>query len=221
MAGKNLFRFDSNEKQKKYFKASLVFLVALFLGVLIYTTINMILNADKTATIEILVAPSDARVEIDGREFPTKATIRIKPGTYAVKIEKDGFIAFNGSIKANANDISYLYEYLNEENENGTYYKDNEKESLRTQEISDKKADLFHEKYNGTDQIWNVTPYDDYASGYKIYAEKDDAGKITVNIYLYTCSADRLEKLKGYAHEYLEEKKIDLKNYTVKYSSCA
>ena len=221
MAGKNLFRFDSNEKQKKYFKISLVFFIALLLGVLIYSTVNMIVNADKTATIEVLIAPSDAKVEIDGRIFNTKETIRIRPGTYAVKIEKNGFISFNGSIKANADETSYLYEFLNETDENGTYYKDHEKDSLRAQEISDKKTDLFHEKYNGTDQIWNVTPYDDYASGYKIYAEKDTAGKITINIYLYTCSEDRLEKLKNNALDYLEEKKINLNNYAIKYSSCS
>ena len=234
MAGKNLFRFDSNKRQKKILKYSLIFMVALFLGALIYSTIEMIINHDKTATIEILIAPSDAKVEIDGRTFPTKSTIKIRPGTYAVKIEKDGFISFNGSIKANADETSYLYEFLNEENENGTYYKDNEQDSLRAQQISDKKADLFHENYNGTDQIWNITPYDDYASGYKIWAEKGsnesnlpsvsgntNSDKITINIYLYTCSDDRLAKLKQSALDYLEEKKIKIENYTIKYSNCS
>ena len=220
MAGKSLFRFNPNKKQKKILKISLIFLVIVFVGIIIYSTIYLIVNADKTANIEILVAPSDAIILIDGQQYPTDTTIKIKPGTYGVKIEKDGFISYNGSIKTTANNTSYLYEYLNESNENGTFYQDNEKENARTQQISDKISDLFHEVYNGTDNIWNVTPYDDYASGYKIYAEKDENGKIIVNIYLYTCSQDRVEKLKNNALEYLEEKAINTNNYTINYSSC-
>lgn len=217
---KSLFRFESNEKQKKIVRGTAIFIIIAFIGLVIYSVINLIVNADKTATIKILVAPSDATVLIDGREYPTDRTIKIEPGTYAVKIEKAGFIAFNGSIKADANATSYLYEYLNEEDENGTYYKDNENELYRAQRISDKKADIFQENYTGTDNIWNVTPYDDYPSGYKIYAEKDEAGSVIINVYLYTCDNSRVEKLKKKALEYLEEKKINTNNYIMRYSNC-
>ena len=217
----NIFRFNSNEKQKKFFKASVIFFIAVFIGILIYSIIHLIVNVDKTATIKILVAPSDATVIIDGKTVKTEGDLKIEPGTYAVKIEKTGFISYNGSIEAIADNISYLYEYLNEEDENGTFYQDNEKEASRTQHISDKKADLFHESYTGTDNIWNITPYNDYKAGYKIFAEKSEEGKILVTIYLYTCQNDRLEKLKKSALEYLEENKIDLKKYEIKYSSCA
>lgn len=217
---RRLFRFDSNEKQKKIVRGTAIFIIVAFIGLVIYSVINLIVNADKTATIKILVAPSDATVTIDGRNYPTDRTIKIEPGTYAVKIEKDGFIPFNGSIKADADTTAYLYEYLNEENENGTYYKDNEHELSRTQRIADKKADIFQENYTGSDDIWNVTPYDDYPSGYKIYAEKEENGSVIVNIYLYTCDNSRVEKLKKKALEYLEEKKIDLNKYIVRYSNC-
>ena len=217
---RRLFRFDSNEKQKKIVRGTAFFIIIAFIGLVIYSVINLIVNADKTATIKILVAPSDATVIIDGRNYPTDRTIKIEPGTYAVKIEKEGFISFNGSIKADADATAYLYEYLNEENENGTYYKDNEQELSRTQRIADKKADIFQENYTGSDNIWNVTPYDDYPSGYKIYAEKEENGSVIVNIYLYTCDNSRVEKLKKKALEYLEEKKIDLNKYIVRYSNC-
>lgn len=217
---KDLFRFNSNNRQKKIIRASIVFIICLFMGIIIYSIVNLIVNHDKTATIEVLVAPSDSTLKIDGRIFPTDTTIKIKPGTYAVKIEKDGFTAYNGSITANNNETSYIFEYLNETDENGTYYKDNEKEAARAQQISDKIADIFHTNYTGTDEIWNVTPYDDYPSGYKIYAEKDSSGNILLNIYLYTCDNTKVEKLKSKAIEYLEEKKIDTSKYTIKYSSC-
>ncbi len=217
---KNLFRFESNEKQKKIVRWTGILIVLAFIGITVYSVVDLIVNADKTATIEVLVAPSDAKLIIDGRIFPTDTTIKIKPGVYSVKIEKDGFISYNGSIKANDGETAYVYEYLNESSEDGTYYKDNEKEAARAQKISDKIADIFQQNYTGTDNIWNVTPYDDYPSGYKIYAEKEESGNIDINIYLYTCDNSRIEKLKAKAKEYLEEKKIDLTKYTVKYSSC-
>ncbi len=222
MAKKDLFRFNKEEtKKKKAIKGTIIFIVAALIGILIYSVTIMIINKDKTATIEVLVAPTDAEVRIDGKVFPTKATVKIEPGTYAVQIKKDGFIEFNGTIQANADETAYLYEFLNETNENGTFYKDNEKEAGRAQEISDKKSDIFHENYTGTDNIWNVTPYDNYPAGYKIYAEKSkDEKNIIVNIYLYTCDSSRVDKLKEKAREYLNENKINLEKYQVKYSSC-
>lgn len=219
---KDLFRFDKDEtKQRKALRATIIALLIALIGILIYSLAFIIINRDKTATIEILVAPSDAEVRIDGDIYPTKATIRIEPGTYAVQIKKDGFINYNGAITANADETAYLYEFLNEEGENNTYYTDNEQEAGRAQEIADKKSDIFHENYTGTDQIWNVTPYDNYPGGYKIYADKDKSGKTIINIYLYTCSDDRVNKLKEKAQEYLEEQKINLEKYTVKYKSCS
>ena len=220
MKKENLFRFDSNTKQKKFVKYSLIFLIAVFIGIFIYSTASLIINADKTATIEVLVAPSDSTLTIDGRNFPTKTTIRIKPGTYSVKIEKDGFISYNNSITAEDKRTVYLYEYLNEEDENGTFYQNNEEENQRTQQIYNKKADLFHEEYTGTDNIWNITPYDNYNQGYRIFAEKDDNKKILVNIYLYTCSDSKIEDLKTKALNYLKENNINPENYVIEYSSC-
>ena len=219
---KDLFRFDKEEsKKKKALRGTIIFLIAVLVGVTLYSLTSIIINRDKTATIEILVAPTDAEVRIDGRIFPTKATVKIEPGTYAVQIKKDNFIEFNGSIIAKANETAYIYEFLNETDKNGTFYKDNEKEAGRAQEISDKKSDIFHEDYNGTDQIWNVTPYDNYPGGYKIYAEKNKKGNIIVNVYLYTCDDSRVEKLKEKAKEYLEEQKIDLEKYSINYKSCS
>ena len=105
----NIFRFESNEKQKKLVRLTAVFIITAFIGIVIYSIVHLIINADKTATIEVLVAPSDSVLTIDGKVFPTDTKIRIKPGTYAVKIEKDGFISYNGSIKASDGEISYLY----------------------------------------------------------------------------------------------------------------
>jgi len=219
MDRKSFFRANSNEKQKKFFKVSIIILILIFFGIIIFSIINFFLNIDKTSEIKILVAPSDAIVKINGEIYPTNTTIKVVPGTYDVKIDKTGFISYHNSITANANETAYLYEYLNEEDENGTFYKDNEKEAGIAQRISDFRADKFHEDYTGTDPIWGVTPYSSYQEGIKISAEKSGS-KVKLNVYLYTCLDDEVQKLKQKALNYLEENNINLKNYDISYSNC-
>ncbi|MBQ6486417.1 PEGA domain-containing protein [Candidatus Saccharibacteria bacterium] len=219
MTDTSLFRFNSNEKQKRIFRYSIISFIIIFLGIIIFFVVNTIINIDKTSEIRILVAPSDSTVTIDGNTYKTDSTIKIKPGTYNVKIEKPGFISYHGSIKANDSETSYLYEYLNEENENGTFYKDNEKENLIAQRISDLNADIFHQNYTGTDPIWNITPYYNYKEGLKITAEKEN-DNIIIKTYLLTCIDEDIPNLKQKALSYLEENKINLKNYTIKFSNC-
>lgn len=216
---KGLFRADSSEKQKKIFKASIIIFIITAIALIIFLTVNFFLNIDKTSELKILVAPSDSIVTIDGKIYSTDTTIKLVPGTYDVKIEKSGFIQYHNSIEAKANETYYLYEYLNEENENGDFYRNNEKEAGIAQRISDFKADKLHEIYTGSDPIWGVTPYYSYKEGIKITAKKED-NKTKVNIYLYTCTDTEISKLKQKAINYLEENNIDLKNYEVSYSNC-
>ena len=216
---KSFFRADSNEKQKKIFKASIVGLAIIFILIIIFVIVNHILNIDKTSEIKILVAPSNAIVTIDGQIYKTDTTIKIKPGIYNVKIDRTGFISFHTSIEAKADETTYLYEYLSEEDSDGTYYKDNEKEAGIAQRISDFKADAFHENYTGSDPIWGVTPYYSYKEGIKITAEKDGS-KTKIKVYLYTCIEDEISKLRQKAVDYLEENNINLSNYEITYSNC-
>ena len=218
---KSLFRFNSNNKQKKFFKASLVFFISLFIGFVVYSVTKYIINIDKTATIEVLVAPSDATLIIDNREFPTKATIKIKPGIYSVEIKKDGFVNYTGEINAIANQTVYLYEYLKDKDGNTNVSDENSEDALRIQQINDTTDELYYKAFVGDDPIWNITPINDYSSGYRISAEKNEENKTVINIFLYTCSKDRTEKLKQGALEYLKENKIDLNNYIIKYSNCS
>ena len=207
-----------NKKTK--LKIALISLFLILFGIIIYSITMLYINRDKTATVDILVAPTDAEVWINGELYPTKKTFKIEPGTYSVKIKKDGFIEYNNQITASSEETAYIYEYLNEENQDGTFYKDNPDEAGRAQEISDKIADIFHKDYNGTDKIWNITPYDNYPGGYKIYAEKENDDNIVVTVYLYTCDNSRTKKLKEKAIGYLKENNIELEKYTIKYKSC-
>ena len=216
----SLFGFTSNEKQKRIVRYSLLFVAIIFIGIIIFFIIDTILNIDKTSSIRILVAPSDSTVTIDGNRYGTNTTIRIQPGSHDVKIEKPGFVAYHNSIDAKDGETAYLYEYLNEENEDGTFYKDNEREASIAQHVSDLKADLFHQNYNGTDPIWNVTPYYNYKEGIKITAQKTENDSVAIDVYLLTCIDEDIPNLKQKALDYFEENKINLKNYTINYRNC-
>ena len=222
MEKRSYFRADSEGKRKKFFKFSLIGAIAIFIGIIIFAIVNFIINIDKTAEIKILVAPSDSIVTIDGKKYSTDTTIRVIPGTYDVKIEKSGFISYHNSITASSGETTYLYEYLNEEGSNGTYYSSNEREAGIAQRISDFRADKYHEEYTGSDPIWGVTPYYSYSEGIKISASKasDDSNEVEIEVYLYTCVDSEVSTLKQKAIDYLNNNGINLEKYEVKYSNC-
>lgn len=219
MEKRSFFRANSNEKQQKIFKASIVGMIIIFILIIVFTVVNYFANIDKTSEIKILVAPSTSIVTIGGETYSTDTTIRVKPGTYDVKIEKTGFVSYHSALTAKANETTYLYEYLNEEGDSRTFYRENEKEAGIAQRISDFKADRFQENYTGTDPIWGITPYYSYKEGIKITAEKN-GDKTKISVYLYTCVEDEISKLRQKAVNYLEENNINLSDYEVMYSNC-
>lgn len=207
---------DSDQKKRKYFKLTIFGIAAIIFGFLVFISIDTIINHDKTANIKIVVAPASATVKIGDETYNTNTTIRIKPGTYEVSIEKDGFKPYKNTIEAKQYETSYLYEYLEEKDENGTYYQNNDYNLV--QQISDFKNDLTRETYTNSDPIWNITPYYSYEKGIKITADKAEDGKILIHVRFQTCLDSNIETLKNAAEEYLKYHNIDLKNYTIDYA---
>lgn len=179
MENRDLFKFNPSEKQKKIIKGLFVAFIIIFAIILFTAGLSKIMNRDKTATVKILVAPTDAIVQIGGETYGTDKEVKLTPGDYNIFIKKDGFNNYSTKITLKKDDTYNLYEYLTQTDENGTFYKDNLRESSRAQEISDRNADLNNAKFNGTDPIWNITPYENYKQGIKITAEL--AGNTTGN----------------------------------------
>ena len=219
-----LFSFNSSEeKQRASIKRLGIGLIFIIILIIVISVAYLIINKDKTASIEILVAPSSAAVKIGEGNFNTNTTIKIKPGTYEVKISKDGFVEYTGEIEAKDGETSYLYEFLTPNDDNKNYYKNNESEYSLIQTISDRKDAVYLDGLiSGSDKIFSITPYNNYDGGYKINTSTDEeSNKTIIKIYLYTCGeTPQLEEFKNNALDYLKKNSIDLDKYIIEYSNC-
>lgn len=209
----------NDNQRKKLIKGFVITLIIIFIAIIIYSISYLVHRALNPAAIEILVAPHDASLTIDGKKYNTNTTIYTKEGEYSYRIERDGFIELTGSITAKNNETVYLYEYLNPEDNNSKYYEENEEDKSRKATIEQKHASLFQDNYSGSDRIWTITPYDNYKQGIKITAKKGE-DKTTINVYLYTCLENEVEQFTNKANNYLKEKGIILENYNIDYKWC-
>ena len=80
-----------------------------------------IIKGMKTATVDILVAPSVATVEINGAKYGTGA-YRLFPGEAEATISADGFETKTMALNLKAGETTKLYVYLNPNEDSLNYY---------------------------------------------------------------------------------------------------
>lgn len=203
------------ENRKNIFKlGALVFAVLVVVAI-----IGWIIEAPKTAKINVLVAPTDAKVTIGGKKF-NNGTHRIEPGTYDVEITRDEFEGYSGQITVEKGKTGRLYVCLEKTEGNSEYYDTHERDyqtCYTVQEYLSEQKDK--EKY--TDPIYSVAPYHNYNKGFYIDPYAEDDGTIKIQMTLITCNEERAEGLKQNAIEWLQGKGIKTDDYEFIYKSCA
>ena len=211
----------SGKSRQKIFLNSIIIFLLICLLALIFFFINWLANYDKTATLDFFIAPSTATIKINGQSLKADGKIKLKPGNYLITIENSNFSNFSKEIELKANQTTFLYEYLEPDQDHQEYYQTHPDESSRVQHISDFKADLERKNYTDSDPIFKVTPYSSYQSGFSITAEKQEqTSKILLKIDLFTCSDQQLDNLKAAAYQYLKDNQINLDNYDIKFTNC-
>lgn len=80
--------------------------------ILIISLIFIIRNNTNTATIDILVAPTTAKVKIDGREYGGVGEYEIHPGEYTAEISAEGFVARTVGFVAKDGETTKIRAYL-------------------------------------------------------------------------------------------------------------
>ena len=216
------FVFDQprTKKSKSLINLILFFLV-ISLVIIIYFFFQWIINYDKTATLDYYLAPSTATVVINEKPLKSDGKIKLKPGTYTIKVSQPGFIEISKNIELKVNQTTYFYEYLEPDSSNQDYYKNHSAEESRTQHISDFKADLERKSYTDSDPVFKVTPYSSYQAGFSIAAEKQpQTTKVKLKITLFTCSDQQIEELKSAAYKYLIDNKLNPNSYDIEVTSC-
>lgn len=221
---KQNFIFDLTKtanKKGNHLLNMIIFFLLISLFILIYFFITWITNYDKTATLDYYIAPATATISLNQEILKPEGKIKLKPGTYKLKITKQGFTDFSTDIELKPNQTTTLYQALEPDSTNADYYQTHPDEASRVQHIADANADLERKNYTDSDPIFKITPYSSYQNGFSIISEKqENTSKILLKIDLLTCSDDQIQKLKDAAYQYLKDNKINPDNYDIRLTNC-
>lgn len=202
--------------RKNLFVASIIGFAIVIIFVLVLTIINI----QKSATLDIIVAPINATVNIDGHKFKTNEIAKYYPGAYTTEISADGFVSQSFTLELTANQESHLYIALEPTPENSDYYDKNPSESGRRQAVYDANYQLGSDEYAAKYPITQILPYQNTNDrrGYDFTNYRIDYGqfdncksdfclKITDNVGIY----------QGEAMDYLRSSGQNIDDYEIIY----
>ena len=190
--------------------------VVIFVIAVIAILIAWIINIPKTATIEVIVAPSDAKILIGEKRYKN-GTHKIEPGDYSIAVTRDNFSPYASEFSIEEGETKKLLVCLNEIDGN-TWYDEHKEDN----DICRKAAELASEEYKKEKQtadIYSVTPYNSYDDGFNIVAYEDEEKGTIVKITLLSCKEARREALKPNALEWLKKHNVDPEQYTIEYAN--
>ena len=190
--------------------------VVIFVIAVIAILIAWIINIPKTATIEVIVAPSDAKILIGEKRYKN-GTHKIEPGDYSIAVTRDNFSPYASEFSIEEGETKKLLVCLNEIDGN-TWYDEHKEDD----DICRKAAELASEEYKKEKQtadIYSVTPYNSYDDGFNIVAFEDEEKGTIIKITLLSCKEARREALKPNALEWLKKHNVDPEQYTIEYAN--
>jgi len=171
-------------------------------------------SENGTSAVSVFIAPNDATVEVGGQSFKADKTIRLKPGSYTVKISKDGFEADSQKIIVQDNKESSLVSVLLPVSESAKkWYQENKNEVLRIEgkagELSAQQGQDFISQYPITK--WLPIQKAIYSIGYKQVSENTSDGIII------TISAS--EGYREAALQEIRDKGFDPTDFTIEFTN--
>ena len=190
--------------------------VVIFVIAVIAILIAWIINIPKTATIEVIVAPSDAKILIGEKRYKN-GTHKIEPGDYSIAVTRDNFSPYASEFSIEEGETKKLLVCLNEIDGN-TWYDEHKEDD----DICRKAAELASEEYKKEKQtadVYSVTPYNSYDDGFNIVAFEDEEKGTIIKITLLSCKEARREALKPNALDWLKRHNVDPEQYTIEYAN--
>ena len=200
-------------------KRIIVIVASIIALIAIIATVYWIIEAPKTGRLNIVVAPVSSSIEVGGKRLGN-GNHHIEPGTYDVKITKDGFSSYEAQVTIEDGKTENIYICLQKNEGNEEYYSSHEEDANACYQVEEYTIEkLEGEKYS--DPIFKVAPYHSYTKGFYIDPYLDEEDQVHIKITLKTCIAERAEGLKKNSHEWLSARGIDVDKYQIEYSSCA
>lgn len=145
---------NQDTKKKHIIIASFFILLLLIIGIIILYINSLRYNA----TINILVAPSSATVEINGKNYKNNGTIKLEPGNYTVIISADTFTSQEIPVELTKNETADIYTYLIPTNGSMDWYINHPEEEMLVTSIGSKKAQQTSNEYYKKYPIATILP---------------------------------------------------------------
>lgn len=139
------------DQHKRNVQIAIIGTIVAFIVLVIAAIILFIQDTKRTATLEITVAPSFAKVEIDGKTYKTSGVERLEPGHYSVKVSADDFTPKETEIDLTNGETTQLMLALMPTDGSMQWYIDHPSEMMILNTIGDaealKTANNYHELY--------------------------------------------------------------------------
>lgn len=142
----------------KHKKILLITLIVVFILSVIVGTIIYIIDSQKTSSINILIAPSSAKVEINHKQYNSRGEYKFKPGEYTATISANGFISQDINLSLTDEQTESLYIILTPTTENKDWYEQHPEDSTIVNIISDYYSNLSLQEYRNKYPIVNILP---------------------------------------------------------------
>lgn len=191
--------------------------IVLFAIACIVAIILAIRNSIYSARVIINVAPGDAQIIIDSKQYKN-GEVALKPGSYHAEISRNGFEGIATDFQVEKDEKYKLYACLSTTESTKEWY-DEHKDDSTLCNISNEYLLRAAQSKKLSDPIFKVTPYHSYDKGFNIDPYFDDNNRIIVKITALSCIAERREGLYQSALKYLRNNSIDPNSYIIEKAS--
>lgn len=106
----------------KHYKACVAAIIGIIvISIVVIIAVPIIKENSKPTILEIAVAPTTAKIEVDGKEY-RNGTHEIEPGQHSIKLSKEGFSTKETTVEVKDHQQTLYADYILNEKEGYKYF---------------------------------------------------------------------------------------------------
>ncbi|MBQ3453037.1 hypothetical protein IJG28_02480 [Candidatus Saccharibacteria bacterium] len=133
--------------------------IAIDIIAILVVALVVVLHQSKTATIDILIAPSAAEVRLNGKKYDNFSSHNVMPGDYHAVVEMEGMETKEFDFSVQDGEFHRVWDYLLDNEGGFSYYLTHTEEVATLKQVAnDDEAKVFLVKYDKLNSINTVLP---------------------------------------------------------------
>lgn len=134
-------------------------ILAIDLIVVLVVVLIIVMHHSKTATIDVLVVPSEATVRLNGKEYENLTSYEVTPGDYHAEISMEGMETKEFDFELQEGGFQRVWAYLLDNEGGFSYYLTHTDQVASLREVADdEKSKEFLARYDRLSAINDVLP---------------------------------------------------------------